>query len=561
MTSYATGQAADDKLGPVMGPRLPALLAVFAAAALFIGVARPAAAAEQARESTPVILANRTIIVLRGPIAGYSSGERAKAAMDRIAAVLKSDPAPAIALADAEEGKVTTVQLAGKLAFTVTPVDIDVSSGETTQIVAREAARRLERAIGEYREQSAPRYLALAVAAAAGATLLYAAALWVLYRGNRWIGGRLAAAAAARSRSLHVGGVHLLDAAHVLRITRRAVALALLVFALALTSGWLGYVLERFPFSRPWGEELEGSLLGLLKGVALAIAQAMPGLLLVAIIVVLARAIVQIVGVFFKRVEQGRVRIAWLDLDTVPPTRRILQAIVWIFALAMAFPYLPGANTEAFKGLSVLVGLMVSLGGASVIGQAFSGLILMYTRAYRSGEYVRVGDVEGTIMDLGLFTTRVRTGMGEEITLPNSSVMAGSVRNYSRAVPGTGYVVDTTVTIGYSTPWRQVQAMLMEATHRTADIVREPAPIVRQTALSDYYVEYRLAAYTPVESPAQRIDVLNRLHGNIQDVFNEYGVQIMSPHYMMDPSAPHVVPKKDWFAAPAQPPDAKKPAR
>ena len=528
--------------------------------ALGLTVAPPdalAQAAEQARESTPVKLANRSVIVLRGPIAGYSSSERARAATGRIEDVLKTNPAPAITLEDTEGGKATAVLLAGKLVFMVTPVDIDASSGETTRIVAREAARRLERAIAEHREQSGPRYLAVAAAAAVGATLLYAAILWLLYHGNRWIGGRLSAAAAARARNLHVGGVRLLEASHVLRITRRVVALIVFILALGLTSAWLSYVLERFPFTRPWGEELEGDALGLLKDVALAIAQAMPGLLLVAVIVLIARSIVQIVGVFFTRVEQGRARLAWLDLDTVPPTRRILQTIVWIFALAMAFPYLPGANTEAFKGLSVLVGLMVSLGGASVIGQAFNGLILMYTRSYRAGEYVRVGDVEGTVMDLGLFTTRIRTGMGEEITLPNSGVMAASVKNYSRAVPGTGYVVDTVVTIGYSTPWRQVQAMLLEAAHRTADIVREPAPIVRQTALSDYYVEYRLAAYTPVESPARRIDVLNRLHGNIQDVFNEYGVQIMSPHYMMDPAAPHVVPKKDWFAAPAPPPDGK----
>jgi small-conductance mechanosensitive channel len=221
----------------------------------------------------------------------------------------------------------------------------------------------------------------------------------------------------------------------------------------------------------------------------------------------------------------------------------------------MAYPYLPGANTDAFKGLSVLVGVMVSLGGASVIGQAFNGLILMYTRAYRRGEYVRIGEHEGTVTTLGLFTTRIRTGMGEEITLPNSAVMAGSVKNYSRAVTGTGYIVDTVVTIGYSTPWRQVEAMLKEAASRTTDIVHEPASIVRQTALSDYYVEYRLAAYTPVETPARRIDVLNQLHGHIQDVFNEYGVQIMSPHYMMDPAAPQVVPKKDWYAAPAQAPE------
>jgi small-conductance mechanosensitive channel len=127
--------------------------------------------------------------------------------------------------------------------------------------------------------------------------------------------------------------------------------------------------------------------------------------------------------------------------------------------------------------------------------------------------------------------------------------MASTIRNFSRAVPGTGFVVHTAVTIGYSTPWRQVHAMLEEAARRTQDVVRDPAPIVRQTALSDFYVEYRLAGYTPLASPAQRIDVLSRLHANIQDVFNENGVQIMSPHYMADTAEPLVVPKHLWNAA------------
>jgi small-conductance mechanosensitive channel len=200
---------------------------------------------------------------------------------------------------------------------------------------------------------------------------------------------------------------------------------------------------------------------------------------------------------------------------------------------------------------------MVSLGGASVIGQAFSGLILMYSRTFRRGDYVRIGDNEGTVTELGMFTTHLRTGLGEEITLSNSVVMAATTKNYSRAVPGTGFVVDTVVTIGYATPWRQVEAMLLEAARRTDDIATKPAPMVRQTALSDYYVEYRLVAYTPLERPVLRAEVLHRLHGNIQDVFNEHSVQIMSPHYVLDPKEPQVVPKDKWFAPPAQAPKEK----
>ena len=186
-----------------------------------------------------------------------------------------------------------------------------------------------------------------------------------------------------------------------------------------------------------------------------------------------------------------------------------------------------------------------------VVGLAFSGLILMYAKIFRRGDYVRIGENEGTVTELGMFATRIRSGLGEEISISNATVLASTTKNYSRAVPGTGFVVDTVVTIGYSTPWRQVEAMLKEAARRTEEIVPKPEPIVRQTGLSDFYVEYRLIAYSPAERPVLRADVLHRLHGHIQDVFNEHGVQIMSPNYEADPSDKKIVPQEQWFASPA----------
>jgi small-conductance mechanosensitive channel len=516
--------------------------------------AEPVPDAHAAREGVPVRVANRTIIVLRGPIAGYTAEERAKGTMGRIEQALASGQFPEITYADMTEEKATRVLLGGSHAFLVTQIDIDAQAGETTLFVAREAGKRLESAIRERREQETPRYIATAAAFSAAATLLYGAVLWLIFRVNGWAGRRLSVAAAAHSAKLHVSGVHLLDPGGVLLLTRRLLTVTAWVVALMLASGWLTFVLEQFPYTRPWGEHLEGNLLDVIKQIALAIAGAVPGLLFVAVIFFIARAIIRVAAVFFDRVERGGLDVGWIDTDTSKPTRRIFNLVIWVFALAMAYPYLPGAQTEAFKGLSVLVGLMVSLGASSVIGQAFSGLILMYTRAFRVGDYVRIGDTEGTVVGLGMFVTRIRTGMGEEITLPNAGIMATTTRNYSRAVEGTGYVVDTVMTIGYSTPWRQVQAMLEEAARRTPGISAAPVPVVRQTALSDFYVEYRLIAYTPVEQPRQRAEVLNDLHAQIQDVFNEHGVQIMSPHYMMDPKDPQIVPKDKWHLPPARPP-------
>jgi small-conductance mechanosensitive channel len=172
---------------------------------------------------------------------------------------------------------------------------------------------------------------------------------------------------------------------------------------------------------------------------------------------------------------------------------------------------------------------------------------------------VRIGEVEGTVVELGMLVTRIRTGLGEVITLPNATLTSTPTKNYSRSYEGTGFVLDTSVTIGYATPWRQVHAMLVEAALRTDGIAKEnPAPRVRQTALSDFHVQYRLITYSTAEQARTRADVLSDLHTNIQDVFNEYGVQIMSPNYEADPETPKVVPREKWYTAPAKPEGTRK---
>jgi small-conductance mechanosensitive channel len=535
---------------------LRSLLVLCVAAQALTALAQPVDTSAPVRQSAPVVVANRTIIVLRGPIAGYSARERVAGVQQRIDEALERN-ATTVSTEDSEDG--TKVLLGGNLAFLVSRIDTDPLAGETPQIVAREAAKRLQQAIGDYREQRTPRYLATAAGWVALATVVYLGLLRLLFLIDRAIGRRIAVAAGARAERVHVSGVSLFEAQQIRWIARRVVALAAWALGLIASYAWLTFALKQFPYTRPWGEHMEGNLFAISGDIALAIVGAIPGLLIVVVIVVLARMLIQLADLLFKRIKSGAVTLGSLDADTVVPTRRLFQIVVWAFAIAIAYPYLPGADSDAFKGVSVLVGLMVSIGASSLVGQAVSGLILMYTRAYRVGEYVRIGDTEGTVTALGSFTTRLRTGLGEEVLLPNSYALQNATRNYSSIDQREGFVVNTGVTIGYSTPWRQVHAMLEEAARRTKDIATDPVPLVRQTELSDFYVEYRLVAYSTVEHPVQRIELLSALHANIQDVFNEHGVQIMSPHYMTDPAAPQVVPRAKWWMAPAKPPQGPAP--
>jgi len=271
------------------------------------------------------------------------------------------------------------------------------------------------------------------------------------------------------------------------------------------------------------------------------------------IIFLAARATTRISAEFFNGVTNRADDSSLLNAHTAPATRRIVGASIWLFALAMAYPYLPGSHTEAFKGLSVLIGLMVSIGASGVIGQIASGMMIVFTYALKKGEYVRIQDFEGTVTEIDLFVTRLRTGMGEEIALPNAFVLANVTRNFSRANSGKAFVLDATVTIGYDTPWRQVHAMLLEAANSIPDILKSPPAYVVQTALADFYVAYKLFVQVDSEVPATRARIASDLHAAILDAFNQYGVQIMSPHYMADPQNPKVVNPVSWSPPPADP--------
>jgi small-conductance mechanosensitive channel len=224
-----------------------------------------------------------------------------------------------------------------------------------------------------------------------------------------------------------------------------------------------------------------------------------------------------------------------------------------MLALVMIYPYLPGSNSPVFRGISVFVGLVVSFGGSGVVGQYLSGLVIMYSRALRVGDYVRVAEHEGVVVALGMLSTKLRTNKREEVNIPNNLLVSTTTKNFSRLAGTEGVILYTTITIGYDAPWRQIHAMLIEAARRTPGLHAEPPPFVNQTALSDFYVEYQLNAH--LERPEKRIRVLAGLHANIQDVFNEHGVQIMSPHYEADPADKKWVPRERWHEPPAKTPD------
>jgi len=495
---------------------------------------------------------NRPIVLFRVPLFGVPPGGRAEDAAERIDSILARGGPGVVSVSRSGASKVFTVD--GQLVFALLPGDVSDAGPDALDAAANAAKLALERAITETQEARDGRLLARAGLHAAIATIVYAVLTWLLVRAGRWLRLRVLKLADAASARLRVGGGELVRSHRAMRIARTVLrAFGWLVFLL-VTFEWLGFVLGRFPYTRAWSEQLHGFLFDTAANLLISVAHATPGLMIAIVIVLVARAVDGVQKSFFHRVQDGRIRVGWIDKDSAPPTRRLATLAVWAFAAVMAYPYIPGSSTDAFKGLTVLLGLMVSVGASGLVGQAASGLILMYTRTMRPGDFVRVGEAEGTITTMGVFTTRVHTGMGEELTLPNATILGSVTRNFSRSAQREGIVLTADVSIGYDVPWRQVAAMLVAAAQRTPGVRTLPAPRVYQTALGDFNVAYRLACESVATAPGGRAEASSALYAAILDVFNEHGVQIMSPHYLGDPATPKVVPPADWHKPPAQPP-------
>jgi small-conductance mechanosensitive channel len=490
---------------------------------------------------------NRPIVTLRGTLLGYSPKQRVEAAEARIQLLLERGEAGPVSAVTRPEGMM--VRIGEKGVFFVTPADINELAGEGIDEVGNRAVQNLTQALKEVHEATHGELLLRAIGLAVAATVILLLVLVGIRRSNRWLATHLAEVVGPRLKTLAIGGFtqHIEGIILFLRGLVGITAWALSLFFLYL---WLDFSFMQFPFTRPWGEHLHEYMTAGIKAIALTIVNFIPGLVIVAVIFFITRFLARIGRLFFDAIESGRVSVPGLYAETAQPTRRIVTVILWLFALVMMYPYLPGSDSDAFKGVSVFVGLLLSIGSAGTVNQAVSGLMLMYSRALRVGDYAQIGETEGTVVTLGMFSTRIRTPWNEIVSLPNAVIVGTTTKNYSREEETGGVVLTATVTIGYNAPWRQVHAMLIEAAGRTEGLLKDPAPFVRQRSLSDFYVEYLLGSR--IAEPRKRIAVLDTLHRNIQDVFNEYGVQIMSPHYVADPAEKVWVPKENWYEAPAK---------
>ena len=292
---------------------------------------------------------------------------------------------------------------------------------------------------------------------------------------------------------------------------------------------FLPIVLGFFPLTRRLSNTLFHYVLDPLQNGWRAFIGYIPDLVTVAVIVVVVFYFLKFIHLFFTGLERGNIRFRGFYREWADPTYKIVRFLVIIFAAIMIYPYMPGSDTAAFKGISIFLGVLISFGSSSAIANVVAGIVMTYMRPFQIGDRVKIADTIGDVTAKTLLVTRVRTIKNVDITVPNAMVLSSHIINFSSSAKRRGVILHTAVTIGYDVPWKKVHELLIAAADGVERIQEEPKPFVLQTGLNDYHVTYELNAYT--DKPNEMAEAYSDLHQNIQNVFHEAGVEIMSPAY------------------------------
>ena len=494
--------------------------------------------------AAPLVFWNRRIHVFRSYLNQQSPAERAAKALERLATVPVYAPEWKVATSEATVGQYTglLVSVNDVYVFSILTGDLDQDSNETLQAAGDRVTTQLREALVARAQQRSVPLLIRAIVLSVAATILLLFGLLVLARATRRLKAQFVPH--KHARKIVIGTLDLQPAVHSLSRTLTSfTGWAMAVFLIYL---WLTFVLLRFPYTQPWGPQLGSFLFAIFGTLGNGILVSIPGLFTVIVIFLLTRLVNRLISGLFQQAERGDLTLPWVHSDTARATRYLVIVLMWLVAIVVAYPYVPGSDTDAFKGVTVLLGVMVSLGSAGLVNQIMSGLVVIYSRALKPGEFVQVGDDLGIVSDVGMLSTKLITRKKEEITIPHAVLVGTKTVNFSRHAVNGQAQISTTVTIGYDAPWRQVHELLLAAANRTEGVREEPAPRVWQRALSNFYVEYELVVN--LDHPEQRLAMLSELHTHIQDAFNEAGVQIMSPAFESQPEQKVIVPKSQWFA-------------
>jgi small-conductance mechanosensitive channel len=529
-----------------------ALLSVFLTASHAWAQEKPPAEikSQPRAQVAPVTIDGETLLYLRG-VTSYPAERRAAALRENIIELAQDESFDIAGLSLVELEDRSEITAGNEVLLRIFDADAALENIDRP-VLAEVYLIKIGQAIEEYRQVRSGPVLLQGALYALGATAVMLLLLWIAQRLFRWLVRwseenvqQGVEELASKSHQLIQAGPIWTVIASLLRLLRTVIYLLIAYF-------FLNSVLGLFPWTRPLAKVLFKLILDPLASLWFGFLNALPSLAFLVVLWFVVKYLLKLIRAFFRSIKRGRITLEGFDPDWATPTYKLVRLAVIAFAVVIAYPYIPGSDSMAFKGVSVFAGVLLSLGSSSFIANSIAGLSMTYRAAFREGDRIKVGDVVGTVEEIKLMVTKVRTPKNEQVIIPNSNILNDNVTNYSHMARRGGVILHTVVGIGYDTPWRQVEALLLMATERTEGLLKDPPPFVLQKSLGDFAVNYELNAYSDQEHRMPAI--YSELHAHIQDVFNEHGVQIMSPAYEADPVGPKIVPPEKWYEAPAKKP-------
>ncbi|MDE1177238.1 MAG: mechanosensitive ion channel [Edaphobacter sp.] len=495
-----------------------------------------------------VVMDGRTVIEIRWGIGSITPQVRAAAISERLLRLAR-DGSQSIDIATyPKELRIDVTQ--GDLVLASVFAGDAEAAGVSAPELALSWQTAFTQAINTYRVDHTRGRMLERMGLTAVVVLLTVAALWLLVPITRWVSGVISREILSRLTRAKGQSWSLIDAEQltgIFRLLLRTIRLGVSLFVIYAAFQLLFLI---YPQTKPLGEKMLAGVERPLEQFGWAAWSSAPSLIFILIIAVACRYLVQLVSFAFQRIGEGHVRMEGFKPQWAQVTSRLVNLALVLLAVLIAYPYIPGSQSAAFKGFSLFLGVLFSLGSTGVVSNVLNGVLLTYMDSFQKGDFVQIGDAQGYVETTSLFVTRLRTRQQTVITIPNSQVLGGQIINHSAAAEGS-LSLSTTAGIGYDTPWRQVEAMLLNAAGKTHTVRQQPAPFVLETSLNSFDITYELTVFLTGQAPLNAVRA--ELNRNILDEFNQFGVQIMTPAYVRDPERPAVVPAGSWYAAPAVP--------
>jgi small-conductance mechanosensitive channel len=479
------------------------------------------------KQGSPVELDGHPLFYLRVKQKVFSTEKRARKLSEGIKK-LADDPTFDPKTIGVEDSPLSSDIMVGDQTFMPVWAFEAKVEGKPAPVLAREYAETIRQAIIRYQQEHSLRALVVGTLKTLVAIAVLSLLFILLLRGVRRI--NLAIEATQRIQGVKLGTFEFFTAERVKAVLVGTVKIFRLLTALFLFYLLLHLGLSFFPWTHKYAVMLYESLLEALAVIGRGIWDQIPSIIFLIVLILIARYVLKTLRFVFAQVEAGKITLPGVDAEVAPITYKIMRILVIAFVAVIAYPFIPGSDSAAFKGISIFLGVLFSLGSTSAIANLIAGISLTYTRAFREGDVIKVGDAMGVVLERKLYVTRIKTYKNQIVTIPNGNILTNHVINLSHeAKAGDGLILHTSITIGYDAPWETIHVLLIEAAHATKHILKSPSPFVLQTGLNDFYVTYELNAYT--DAPEIMPRIYGELHQNIQDKFNEAGVEIMSPHY------------------------------